>query len=51
MYDIKDSNVYQESNDFVRCDCIGDRSYFKQVQYESMFQLKAIHIPIENIIK
>lgn len=51
MYDIKDSKQYEEMNDSIRCDCIGDRNYFKQIQYESMFELKSIHVPIETIIK
>ncbi|MBV7276570.1 hypothetical protein [Clostridium thailandense] len=57
MYDAKVQNSVLDnydsidSNNSMRCDCIGDRSYFKQVQYESMFEFKSMHIPIENVIK
>lgn len=57
MYDAKILNSVVEnydskdSNDSMRCDCIGDRSYFRQVQCESIFELKTMHIPIERVIK
>lgn len=57
MYDAKNLNNLSElnnaieSNDNMRCDCIGDRAYFKQIQCESMFEFKSLHIPIDNIIK
>ncbi len=51
MYDIKQSDEFEKNNDLIRCECIGDRCYFKQIQSESMFQLKSIHVPIETVIK
>lgn len=57
MYDAKipssaiDSYDFKDSNNSMRCDCVGDRAYFKQIQYESMFEFKSMHIPIETVIK
>lgn len=57
MYDAKtlnnvnELNNIRETNDCIRCDCIGDRAYFRQIQYESMFEFKTVHIPMENVIK
>lgn len=51
MYDVKNFEETKESKDCLRCDCIGDRSYFQQIQYECMFQFKTVHIPVENLIK
>lgn len=52
MYDVKNSKqVIEEEKGSMRCDCISDRAYFRQIQYESMFEFKALHIPIENIVR
>ncbi|NMM62689.1 hypothetical protein HBE96_08270 [Clostridium sp. P21] len=51
MHDMKQSDEFEKNKDLIRCECIGDRNYFQQIQYESMFQLKSNHVPIETIIK
>lgn len=51
MYDIKIVKELDVNKSRLRADCICDRSYFKQIQYSSMFELKSIHIPTENLIK
>ncbi|AND84801.1 hypothetical protein [Clostridium tyrobutyricum] len=51
MYDIKDIGNSKESINKLRANCICDRSYFKQIKSSSIFELKSIHIPTENIIK
>ncbi|MBP2031842.1 hypothetical protein J2Z42_000507 [Clostridium algifaecis] len=51
MYDVKIVEELQKNKNTLRADCICDRSYFKQIQYYSMFELKSIHIPTENLIK
>ena len=51
MYDAKNFNEIKEEKDCLRCDCIGDRAYFRQIQYETMFEFKTVHIPVENVIK
>jgi hypothetical protein len=51
MHDVKNFEDIKENEDCNRCDCIGDRTYFKQIQYESMFEFKTVHVPMENIIK
>lgn len=51
MYDIKSIEKLEENKDSLRSDCIGDRSYFKQIQYECMFELKSIHVPTEGLLR
>ncbi|AKA68491.1 MULTISPECIES: hypothetical protein [Clostridium] len=51
MHDMKKSDQLEKDKDLVRCECIGDRNYFQQIQCESMFQLKSAYVPIESIIK
>ncbi|MBC2581366.1 hypothetical protein [Clostridium sp. DJ247] len=56
MYDAKNfenTNIVDinETQNALRCDCIGDRTYFNQIQYENMFEFKTVHIPIENVIE
>ncbi|MCI1944165.1 hypothetical protein [Clostridium luticellarii] len=51
MYDIKNFKELEESKNKLRANCIGDRGYFNNFQYQSMFELKSIHVPIKSIIK
>lgn len=51
MYDAKNFTDVKKEKDCLRCDCIGDRAYFRQIQYETMFEFKTAHIPVENVIK
>jgi hypothetical protein len=51
MYDAKNFDDVKKEKDTLRCECIGDRAYFRQIQYESTFEFKTAHIPVENIIK
>jgi len=51
MYDAKNFEEVKKEKDTLRCECIGDRAYFRQIQYESMFEFKTAHIPVENVIK
>lgn len=51
MYDVKNDSNINDEKDCLRCDCIGDRAYFQQIQYDTMFEFKTVHIPMENIIK
>ncbi|MEY7999998.1 hypothetical protein AB8U03_07265 [Clostridium sp. Mt-5] len=51
MYDIKDFKEIEENKCKIRANCIGDRGYFNSFQYQSMFELKSIHVPMKNVIK
>lgn len=51
MYDIKEFKELEENKNKLRANCIGDRHYFKNIQHQSMFEFKSIHIPTENLIK
>lgn len=51
MYDIKVVEEFKMDTNKIRANCICDRSYFRQVQSTSIFELKSIHIPTENLIK
>jgi len=50
MYDAKNQNEEKEITN-LRCPVIMDRSYFRQVQAESIVNLKNSYIPMEDIIK
>lgn len=50
MYDAKNQNEEQEITN-LKYPVIMDRSYFRQVQAESIVNLKNSYIPLEDIIK
>ncbi|MHC6179870.1 hypothetical protein ACYUJ6_08435 [Clostridium sp. JNZ X4-2] len=51
MYDIKNFKELEENKGKLRANCIGDRGYFNNLQNQSMFELKSIHVPMKNMIK
>jgi len=52
MYDAKDNNVKTiHITNNLKNGCIGDRSYFMNVQKESLMNFKSSYVPTEKIIK